>query len=179
MKKWAVILIVCIVFACGLSVYKLFCVYSHPIKFYEEIIRFSNEYNLPADLVASVINVESSFNPQAKSNKDAIGLMQIKLDTANYLNDIYGYKNLEENELFLPINNIKYGCMYLRYLMNKFEITYTALCAYNAGETRVKGWLEDSRYSKDGKTLIYIPYSETRNYLEKIKNNLKFYSKAY
>ena len=61
----------------------------------------------------------------------------------------------------------------------KFENIETILASYNAGETRVRTWLKDKNYSKNGKILDYIPYEETRNYLKKFKNNMKFYEKVY
>lgn len=179
MKKWAVILVVFICFAFGLSVVKLFLVATHPIKFQNDIITFSKQYNLNPTLVASVINVESSYNKHAKSNKNAIGLMQIKLDTANYIATLNKMETIEENDLFNATTNIKFGCMYLSYLMKKFEDKYTAVAAYNAGETRVRTWLNNKEYSLDKKTLKFIPYKETSNYVNRIKSNEKFYQKVY
>ena len=74
--------------------------------------------------------------------------------------------------------NIIYGCKYLKYLLNKFEDINTTLCAYNAGETRVRTWLK-SNYSTDGKTLNFIPFEETRKYVNKIQKNMKFYKKYF
>lgn len=179
MKKMAVVLIVFICFAFGLGMVKLFLVLRHPIKYQNEIIKYSKQYNLQPTLVASVINVESSYNTHAKSNKNAIGLMQIKLDTANYIAELNKIETIEETDLFNPEINIKFGCMYLSYLMNKFEDKYTALAAYNAGETRVRTWLNNIDYSHNKKTLQHIPYKETSNYITKIKTNEKFYQKVY
>ena len=50
-------------------------------------------------MIASIINVESSFNAEARSNKNALGLMQIKLETANYINKLNGLNIISENEL--------------------------------------------------------------------------------
>ena len=82
-----------------------------------------------------------------------------------------------ENDLFNPKINIEIGCMYLRYLINKFSIVDTALASYNAGETRVRVWLSDSNYSQDSKTLYNIPYKETKNYVKKVNNNINYYKK--
>ncbi len=178
MKHCAVILIIGFIFTLCLAGYKTFLSLTHPIKYQNEIVYYAKEYNLEPEIVASIINIESSYNKKAKSNKDAIGLMQIKLDTANYLNELYYKPSISENQLFDATTNIKYGCMYLRYLLNKFEDLNTTLCAYNAGETRVRSWL-NSDYSTNGKTLNKIPYTETKNYLIKFKENYKFYKKIY
>ena len=159
--------------------YKTFLSLSHPVRFKNDIIYFAEKNMLSPTVVASVINVESSYKKNAMSNKKAIGLMQIKLDTANYLNDINNTEHISETQLFDAKTNIEYGCMYLSYLVEKFEDIYTSLAAYNAGETRVRSWLKSEEFSADGKTLIYIPYKETANYIEKIKKNIKFYQKIY
>ena len=174
---WILLLFTCFSFA--LSSYKLYLVFTHPLKFKEEIVFCAKDYDLSPELIASVINVESSFKETAKSNKNAIGLMQIKLTTANYLNKLNNQDEIREEELFVPSTNIKYGSQYLKYLIDKFENIQTALASYNAGETRVRSWLNSGIYSTDGKTLSYIPYEETKNYVEKINNNLKFYSKIF
>ena len=194
MKLGAYLILIFSAFAFILSGYKLFLVYTHPLKYKEEIEEYSDMYNLPYELVASVINVESSFDENAKSSKGAIGLMQLKYSTAKYIVEYYSSNenlttnNLEkanennlnltsENDLFNPKINIEIGCMYLRYLINKFSSVDTALASYNAGETRVRVWLSDSNYSQDSKTLYNIPYKETKNYVKKVNNNINYYKK--
>lgn len=179
MKICVCILIFLSTFTFGLASFKLYESFSHPLKFKEEIISYAKEFNLSPALIASVINIESSFKVNAKSNKDAIGLMQIKLSTANYLNDLNNKPYIDENELFKPKTNIEYGCKYLKYLINKFEDINVTLASYNAGETRVRTWLKSNTYSQDGKTLKFIPFEETRNYVEKINKNYKFYLKIF
>lgn len=174
---WILIFFSCLAF--GIGAYNLFNVFTHPLKFETEIIACANQYDLPAELIASVINVESSFKENSRSNKDAIGLMQLKLTTANYMNELNSQEEISEEDLFSPSTNINLGCQYLRYLIDKFGQVDTALASYNAGETRVRTWLNSGIYSLDGKTLMYIPYEETRNYVEKINKNLKYYSKIF
>lgn len=179
MKFYAFLILILSSFAFSLACYKTYQALTHPIKYENEIETYAEIYNLDCAIVASLINVESSYNPKAKSNKNAIGLMQIKLDTANYLNDLNNTESINEKELFDAETNIKYGCEYLRYLINKFDDINTSIAAYNAGETRVRSWLNNSQYSLDGKTLNQIPYAETKQYINKIKNNLKFYKQVY
>ena len=179
MKFGAILILIFSAFTFALAGYKTYQVFLHPIKFANEIETYCELYNLEPSVVASLINVESSYNANAKSNKNAIGLMQIKLETANYLDENFNRKLISENELFNAEINIKYGCEYLRYLLNKFDDVYTAIASYNAGETRVRNWLKNTDYSMDKKTLINIPFKETENYVKKIKNNIKFYKKIY
>ena len=180
MKKWAVLLIVIFVFALSLAGIKTTTALLHPIKYKNEIIKYSNEYNLNPALVASVINTESHFKKDAESNKGALGLMQIKFSTATFLIDYYNLnEKIEKLDLFNPEINIKFGCMYLNYLNKKFKEQSTTLCAYNAGETIVRSWLNNPNYSNDKQNLKLIPFAETKNYIFKINNNLKFYKKVF
>ena len=178
MKQCAIFLLIIIFFTFGLAGYKLFLCVTHPIKYQNLIIETSLKYNLDPKVVASLINVESSYETNAKSNKNAIGLMQIKLATASYIAALNNEVSPTEKDLYLPEINIKFGCMYLQYLNKKFKDIYTSLAAYNAGETRVRNWL-NSTYSTNGISLEFIPYKETENYVKRVKNNLKFYSKIY
>ena len=172
MKFGAVLILILSALTFVLAGYKTYQVFLHPIKFEDEINFYSKLYDLDASVVASLINVESSYNKNAKSNKNAIGLMQIKLETANYLDEINNRNFITESELFDAEINIMYGCKYLRYLIDKFDDIYTSLAAYNAGETRVRSWLKTTDYSHDGKTLNTIPFKETNNYVKKIKSNI-------
>lgn len=146
-----------------------------PIKYKDQIAKYSKEYNLSASLVASVINSESSFNKNAVSKAGAIGLMQIIPSTAEYICDLLNEEFFIEN-LYNPEKNIKYGCFYLRYLKNKFVDEKTTLCAYNAGETIVFNWLKDKNISSDGICLDgKIPFNVTKNYANNIIKNKKYY----
>lgn len=151
----------------------------YPILFKSQIKSASTKFQIDSCLIASIINTESGFDSNAKSNKGALGLMQILPSTANWICKKYNIEYQNENTLFDPQKNILIGCQYLQYLMQKFDNTDTALCAYNAGEGTVKNWLLDTNYSDDNTTLKKIPFSETENYLKKIKDNLKIYKFLY
>jgi soluble lytic murein transglycosylase-like protein len=98
------------------------------------------------ELVRAVIVVESAFNPNAVSNRGAVGLMQLRPATARR----YGVANA-----FDPEQNIKAGVHYLRDLLtrygNNLELT---LAAYNAGEDAVE------RYGHS-----VPPFAETQHYV--------------
>ena len=141
------------------------------------VIDAGNLYNIESALIFSIIKAESKFKANSESNAGAIGLMQIKLDTANYMRSLNGDSEIAKEELFVPENNIKLGTQYLSYLIHRFENIDTSICAYNAGETIVNNWLSDSTISDDGKTLKIIPYPETETYFNRVKFNYKIYKK--
>ena len=127
-----------------------------------------------ASLIMAVIKVESNFKPTTVSNKNAKGLMQLKDET--FLFVCYKYElDYDVEDIFDPSKNIEAGVLYLDYLFSKYGDIEVTLCAYNAGEGNVDGWLKDERYSKDKKSLYYIPFDETRNYISRIN----FYKKVF
>ena len=182
MKSKVIIYIVCIISllifsSCSVMIYDSVM---YPLKYEEIIIENAKKNRLEPKLVASVINVESSFREGVVSNKGAVGLMQIMPDTAKWLleskMDIEYDKSVKMEELLKEPNlNIKIGCFYLNYLNEKFKDIQTVLFAYNAGEGNVISWLRDKKYSCDGKKLSTSPFPEANNYVKKVNNNLKIY----
>ncbi len=142
----------------------------------QEIMRYAARYDLPLSLVMAVIRAESNFDPEARSPKDAFGLMQITEDTLKWAISREGKgAKYQKEDLFNPTINIKYGCFILSILMDEFQNTDTALAAYNAGRGHIKSWLRDSRYSPDGQTLSDIPFQETKKYVATVnKYRLKY-----
>lgn len=145
---------------------------------YANIIKKSaDRYGLDPGTVAAVIKAESNFDKNAVSQKGATGLMQLLPETAEYIAEKIGYTekiNLKSAEC-----NIELGCAYLAYLFEKFTTEREVLCAYNAGEGRVTAWLSDKAYSSDGRTLEYIPFSETREYVVSIEKYKREYSAVF
>ena len=150
----------------------------HPLEYSEIVEQYSTEYSVPKELVYAVIKTESSFNSSAVSHKGAVGLMQIMPDTYVWLCEKLGEQKVDENYLYTPEINIKCGVYYLDMLYSEFGSWETALCAYNAGPSKVRSWLKDSELSKDG-VLVQIPYSETENYVKKVMQAKQVYDELY
>ncbi len=150
--------------------------YLYPIKYNEYVENFASIYQLDENMVYAVIKIESNFNEKAESKKGAKGLMQIMDSTAEY---IAKEKGIVGFDIFDPKTNIEFGCYYLRYLLDKFSVKETAIIAYNAGEGTVRGWLKNSQYSTDGKTLKTIPFKETREYIKKFQKSFSKYQNLY
>ncbi len=150
--------------------------YVYPLKYKETIIKYADYYGLDRAVVFAVVKTESGFDKNAKSKADAMGLMQITKNTAEY---IANRLCVETYNVYDVETNINFGCFYLRYLYNKFDDLDTALIAYNAGEGKVTSWLTNEKYSLDGKRLLTTPYRETNEYIIKIHKNFEKYSKLY
>ena len=151
-----------------------------PIGYSNIIIKYAEEYNIDPYLVAAIINVESKYDKNAVSNKEAKGLMQIAPQTGKWGAETLEIENYNEKLLFEPDTNIKIGTWYLNRLLKEFNKDIDlVLAAYNAGSGNVSKWLKDKRYCEDGYTLTNIPFKETDEYLDKVHMNYKVYKLIY
>ncbi|MFA6698402.1 MAG: lytic transglycosylase domain-containing protein [Eubacteriales bacterium] len=172
----AIIMILAILFSQS-SWYKK---YKYPLKYVEYIQKYSKEYSVEAHLVASIIWVESKFEKGAVSHKDARGLMQLVPATASWTADKIELSPFDDTMLFDPEVNIRLGCWYLGYLRRQFpEDIELVLASYNGGIGNVKKWLANKNYSKDGLSLDYIPFNETRNYVATVIKTMEIYKNLY
>ena len=150
-----------------------------PFKHKEIILKYSKEYDLDPYYVLSIIKAESKFNSDARSHKDAVGLMQITIETGEWIASEMGLKNYSDDKLYDEEYNIMMGCWYLNNLWNEFGDIDLVTAAYNGGRGHVNQWLQNSEYSSDGKTLQYIPFKETKNYVDKVNLYYKVYKYLY
>jgi hypothetical protein len=132
------------------GVYATVFVPAEKTRSYDDLIVEHSELNgVRTDLVRAVVQVESAYNPNARSPKGAKGLMQLMPATISR----YGVANP-----YNPVENVRAGVAYLRQLLNRYgNDEKLALAAYNAGPSAV------DRY---GETVP--PYRETQNYVSRI-----------
>lgn len=159
--------------------YKIYGMF-YPQSYSEQVERYSEEFGVDKDLVYAVIKTESGFREDVESYAGAIGLMQLMPETFEWLQDkldgevIYNADSLRTADV-----NIRYGTYFLSYLIDLYGDEDTACAAYNAGMSNVEEWLDDSRYTKDGRTLSVIPYNETADYVRKVREAKEMYRKIY
>lgn len=165
------IIVVILIFVTAKKIYK--------IEYLDIISAECQNYNVDKYEILSIIKAESNFNPDAVSSKNAVGLMQMTLDTANWCAKELDMDEVTQSDLLVPETNIKLGIFYYSYLKQRYDDMNTALAAYNAGMGKVDKWLENDDYSNDGKTINTTPYQETNKYITKINNNIKIYNFLY
>lgn len=146
-----------------------------PLEHFDLIKKYAQKYELDPALICSIIHTESKFKVNAVSNKDARGLMQIRQQTADWAAQEINILDYKYEKIFEPDINIQIGCWYINKLQKQFGNLDCAICAYNAGSGNITKWLANNNYSHDGKTLFYIPFKETQNYLRRVKRNQKVY----
>ena len=139
----------------------------YPLKYTEYVEKYSKLYGVSEHIIYATILCESGFDAGAVSNKSAVGLMQITPDTFEWLCTKTG-EDSEKLDITDPETNIKYGTFFLSMLYEESGNAKVAHAAYNAGRGRIKEWMKNSEYFKDGE-LYYIPFAETRNYVERIR----------
>ena len=154
---------------------------THPRKYHDIVTKYSVEYNIPEYIIFAVIKTESGFDPLAKSSAGAMGLMQMMPSTFEWLTgEEHLNEGLSSDSLYDPEVSIRYGTYYLCYLHAKFDrIWDTAIAAYNGGEGNVAKWLSDPEYSDGEGNLTYIPFDETRSYVDKVSSASEMYQKLY
>lgn len=124
----------------------------------ELVAQIAARHSLPPELVDSVIQVESNYNPYAVSPKGAQGLMQLIPATA---------RRFGVSDVFDPADNIQGGVRYLKYLLDLYGGNYRlALAAYNAGEGAV---------ARHGGV---PPYRETERYVKLVGQHVEDAMKA-
>lgn len=168
----ASLLMLCILAFAG---YNIAMKYIYPDDYIDLAKRYGEEYNVRWELVMAVINCESKFDPEAVSERDAVGLMQLTEETFSDMRKKVGDDESVTFEAYAkdPETNIKYGTRYLQFLLEYFEgDKIAAVAAYNAGLSNVKKWLRE-----DGKLAIEeIEFPETATYVKKVLKAEQQYS---
>ena len=132
-------------------------------------------------LVHSVIRQETEFGQHAVSGAGARGMMQMMpataRSTARSIGEPYRFNWLTDDLDY----NLTLGMHHLAEVVDEFDGSYVlALAAYNAGAHRARRWIEDYGDPRDPDVdpidwVESIPFSETRNYVQRVLENLQVY----
>jgi len=119
-----------------------------PSQFRGAFVRAAHDSGLQLSMLVAVAQVESEFQPNARSQADARGLMQVVPTTAAEL----------KLDVDKPATNVLAGARYLRLMLDRFSRTDLALAAYNAGPTLV----ERLGRAPNGESLSYVANVQQR-----------------
>jgi soluble lytic murein transglycosylase len=132
-------------------------------------------------IIYAIARQESAFNPNDVSAAQAYGLMQVTPDAGKYVCKKYGagfdLSRLKND----PVYNAALGAAELGGLIEDYRGSYImTFAAYNAGRGSVKKWIDRYGDPRDPKVdavdwVELIPFSETRNYVQRIMENLQVY----
>ena len=132
-------------------------------------------------VVYSIVRTESGFDQRDKSPANAVGLMQVTpeagRDTAKRFGVAYDWNRLVSD----PVYNTQMGAAEVAALLKEYRGSYLmAFAGYNAGRGRVAEWVAKHGDPRDPKVdavdwIERIPFAETRNYVQRVMENLQVY----
>lgn len=144
------------------------------------VIKMSGNHPEQA-LLHAIVRQESNFDTAAISHAGARGLMQLMPGTARQvakrLRVRYSPRKLTRDAGY----NVRLGQAYLGQMINRFDGSYIlAIASYNAGPSAAKRWVRQFGDPREpGVDVIdwveSIPYRETRNYVQRVLENLQVY----
>jgi soluble lytic murein transglycosylase len=133
-------------------------------------------------MVYSIVRTESSFDQRDTSPANAVGLMQVTpeagRDTAKRFGVAYDWKRLVSD----PVYNTQMGAAEVSALFKEYTGSYVMTFAgYNAGRGRVRQWVAQHGDPRDPRVdaidwVERIPLAETRNYVQRVMENLQVYA---
>jgi len=170
----------------------------------KEVKKQAKRQDLPVPLIFAIMHSESSFNPRARSNIPAYGLMQIVPRTAGIDTYRYLYKKkklVSGSYLYDSTNNITMGSAYLHILYYRYlrkikdpdSRLYCTIAAYNTGAGNI-AWAFTRSYNMNkaapiinkltpdevyAKLLKDLKYDEPKHYLKKVSRRMSSYHKVY
>jgi soluble lytic murein transglycosylase len=128
---------------------------------------------LPRALIYATMRQESGFRPEVVSPAGAVGLMQVMPELAAKL----AGKPVTRYMLRDPETNIALGLEEMTALAAEFDEVYPlSIAAYNAGKSRVRRWLRESKGMELDRFVERIPFNETRNYVRRVSTHFARYS---
>jgi peptidoglycan lytic transglycosylase len=142
----------------------------YPLHYATIVRKEAREKKLDPALLAAVIYQESKFDSGARSSSGAVGLMQLRPETAKGIALRTGGTAFRLSDLTDPAINIRYGSWYLQNLFAKYGDERLVLAAYNAGQGNVDRWLASGQE---------IEFPETRAYVERIARLKGVYREAW
>jgi soluble lytic murein transglycosylase len=132
-------------------------------------------------VVYAIARQESTFNPRTVSSARAMGLMQVTPAAGRYIAKKFGASYDEKRLLSDQSYNVQLGAAELGDLYAYYRGSHILTFAgYNAGRGRIKDWIARYGDPRDPKVdpidwVERIPFSETRNYVQRLMENLQVY----
>lgn len=133
------------------------------------------------EIILGLSRQESEFNPRAFSSAGARGVMQLIPSTAQITARKEGLPYRRSALLDDPVYNMTLGSAHLSHLLDRFDGSLImTFAAYNAGAQRANQWAEDFGDPRSSEVdpvdwVELIPFSETRNYVQRVLENVQVY----
>jgi soluble lytic murein transglycosylase len=152
----------------------------YPRYFYDYISEDAKSFGADPTLVLAIMREESRFNPRAKSEAAARGLLQFIITTARQIGRDVGLLDVAPEDLYDPRVIIRLGAKYISTLSKDFANDhYNVAAAYNAGPKQTALWSRLAPAPGDDYFLSAINFDETKQYVRKVMNSYKRYEEIY
>ena len=152
----------------------------YPRYFYDAIAEDAKKYGADPTLLLSIMREESRFDPRAKSEAAARGLLQFIITTANEIGREVGLIDVSPDDLYDPRVIIRLGAKYVSELSQKLGGNrYAVAAAYNAGPHQVALWTRLAPAPGDDCFFSSINFDETKQYVRKVMNSYERYEEIY
>jgi soluble lytic murein transglycosylase len=149
-----------------------------PLPYEAALRREAAKNDFDPMFAAGLIRQESTFQADAVSHKNAIGLMQVLPKTGKLLAKQLKVRYTKD-KLFEPDYNIEIGMVYIAALVRLTGAPEYAAAAYNAGEDRIAAWKAERNYDEIPEVVESIPFTETREYVQIVLRNTQVYRMIY
>jgi len=147
-----------------------------PLAWQTELKQAANARNLQPSWAFAIARQESAFRLEAKSSAGALGLMQLMPRTARETARRFAIALKNDRDILRPNTNVALGTAYLAQLQEQFGGNRVlASAAYNAGPSRVRGWLKDAEHLPWDIWVESIPFDETRQYVQNVLSYTAIY----
>jgi len=152
----------------------------YPRYFYDYISEDAKSFGADPTLVLAIMREESRFNPRAKSEAAARGLLQFIITTARQIGRDVGLLDVDPEDLYDPRVIIRLGAKYISTLSKQFANDhYNVAASYNAGPKQTALWSRLAPATGDDYFLSAINFDETKQYVRKVMNGYKRYGEIY
>jgi soluble lytic murein transglycosylase len=149
-----------------------------PLPYEAALRREAAKNDFDPMFAAGLIRQESTFQADAVSHANAIGLMQVLPKTGKLLAKQLKVRYTKDR-LFEPDYNIELGMLYIAGLVRQTGGLEYAAAAYNAGEDRIAAWKAERNYEEIPELVESIPFTETREYVQIVLRNTAVYRMIY
>jgi soluble lytic murein transglycosylase len=149
-----------------------------PLPYEAALRREAAKNDFDPMFAAGLIRQESTFQADAVSHANAIGLMQVLPKTGKILAKQLKVRYTKDR-LFEPDYNIELGMLYIAGLVRQTGGFEYAAAAYNAGEDRIAAWKAERNYEEIPELVESIPFTETREYVQIVLRNTAVYRMIY
>lgn len=152
----------------------------YPAPFADDLVQNAPGRNVDPRFLLAIMRQESRFQPTAKSNAAARGLMQFISTTSTRMAGELQLIHFRQDDLYDPSIAILMGSQYVSGLFTLYPNQPAAVAAsYNGGEDNMKRWMGRAKSDLLGRYVPEIMYAQTKDYVYKVMSNYRVYTTRY